>query len=234
MQFLGVNKVRTTPYHPQSNGAIERWHRGFKAALMARLDNNKSWIDEMHTVMLGLRTAPRSDTGVSAAELTFGRTLRLPGEFFEGNDAQISNADNYVQHLQQVIRDLRPRPLSHKNSRTVFVHPDLKGCQKVFVRNDFVRKSLQPPYDGPYRVIKRLDKGFVVQFPNRQSLISIDRLKPAYVLNSESTGTDPGWSCSAANASKNAANSSIVKEPTLQRASRYGQVIKKPVRFNVG
>ncbi|KOB65559.1 Uncharacterized protein OBRU01_22558 [Operophtera brumata] len=52
--------------------------------------------------MLGLRAAPRSDTGVSAAELTFGRTLRLPGEYFDSSKRCI-NDEEYVTRLKETI-----------------------------------------------------------------------------------------------------------------------------------
>lgn len=34
----GAKRIRITAYHPQSNGLVERWHRSFKAALMAHPD----------------------------------------------------------------------------------------------------------------------------------------------------------------------------------------------------
>ncbi|CAH2210398.1 jg24624 [Pararge aegeria aegeria] len=73
--LLGVQRIRTTPYHPQSNGVIERWHRSLKVALTAKLTDNESWDDELlvPTVLLGLRTALRCETGLSAAELVYGQ-----------------------------------------------------------------------------------------------------------------------------------------------------------------
>ncbi|XP_060809920.1 uncharacterized protein LOC132904015 [Amyelois transitella] len=72
LRYLGVKKNRTTSYHPQANGIVERWHRSLKAALMARL-NNASWVDELPTVLFGLRAVGRSDNGVSAAEYTYAK-----------------------------------------------------------------------------------------------------------------------------------------------------------------
>ena len=54
----------------------------------------------------------------------------------------------------------------------------LSTATHVFVRRDAVRKPLQPPYDGPYLVLKRTDKHFTV---SRHDTVSVDRLKPAYL-----------------------------------------------------
>ncbi|GBP30473.1 Retrovirus-related Pol polyprotein from transposon 412 [Eumeta japonica] len=162
-KFLGIDKIRTTPYHPQSNGMVERWYRSLKSALRAPL-NHKSWIEELPIILLGLRAVPQSDTNVSAAELTFGKTLRLPGNFYDTERNVNYDSYEYVQKLRQSIDRLKPRPAA-RNYKHIFVYADLKTCNKVFVRNDTVRKQ--------------------------NSLI--DRLKPAYVLNETDVtdGTSP-------------------------------------------
>jgi hypothetical protein len=51
-----------------------------------------------------------------------------------------------------------------------------------FLRHDAVRRSLQHPYDGPYRVISRNEKTFTIQIKNSAKVVSVDRVKPAFLL----------------------------------------------------
>lgn len=214
-RLFGIQRIRTTPYHPQSNGIIERWHRCMKTALIARLSNS-SWIEELPTVLLGLRAAIRTDTDVSAAELTYGQNLRLPGDFFVTSQTEAMDS-NYVEKLRSSISNLRPvHAQSHNTNRPVFVHRDLQTCKQVFVRVDAVKKPLQPPYDGPYAVLRRDSKTFTLQLPGRVAVISIDRLKPAFTMCDVEAAA-------AAAAAKNPAN--------VNKTSRFGRVIKPPVRF---
>lgn len=86
--LLGAQLHRTTAYHPQANGIVERLHRQLKAALKARLVG-PAWMDELPLVLLGLRSAPKEDLGCAPSELVYGTTIRLPGEFFETSNSRL-------------------------------------------------------------------------------------------------------------------------------------------------
>ena len=73
MLLLGIKRNRTTAYHPQSNGIVERFHRQLKTSLKARL-NGPNWRDELPIIMLGIRTSVKEDLNCSAAELVYGTT----------------------------------------------------------------------------------------------------------------------------------------------------------------
>lgn len=185
-RLLGIEKTRTTPYHPQSNGLDERWHRTLKAAITANLTScNTNWLDALPTVLLGLRAAPRNDTGVSAAQMTYGTTMRLSGDFF--TDAPITSQSvdyTYVDQLRNTINEFKSTAQLRNNNKT-FVHKDLRTCENVYLRIDSGKKSLQAPYDGPYPVLHRDEKVYRIQLPGREVNVSIDRLKPAYSLNED-------------------------------------------------
>ena len=77
--LLGTKRIRTTAYHPAANGLVERFHRQLKASLKAH--NTVRWTEVLPLVLLGIRTAIKSDLGCSAAELVFGTTVMLPAQF---------------------------------------------------------------------------------------------------------------------------------------------------------
>jgi cleavage and polyadenylation specificity factor subunit 1 len=225
LKLLGIKRSRTTAYHPQCNGILERTHRTLKAALTARMMGNTSWLEELPTVLLGLRAAIKSDSDVSAAELVYGQGLRLPGDFYY--PSQVSNLDpeDYVEKLRETIARLKPIPHRHKDHRKIFVFKELDNCTHVFIRNDMVRKPLTPSYDGPYRVLNKTSKVFKVQLANRQAEVSIDRLKPAFLLNHDIQNSPDHNVLVSPNSPPNP-----VSIPGT-RATRSGRIINRPHRY---
>ena len=179
---LGIKLHQTNAYHPQSNGMVERLHRQLKASLMARLCNS-TWMDELPWVLLGLRSATKEDLGCSSAELVYGAPITLPGEFVV--PTYPSKSDQYqpldiLPHIRATVRSFRPtKPMLH-GTRPAQVPDALRLAEYVFVRRDGHRPPLTPPYDGPYRVLSRGEKDFVIDYGGRQKSISIDRLKLAH------------------------------------------------------
>ncbi|UYV72286.1 hypothetical protein LAZ67_9002458 [Cordylochernes scorpioides] len=113
--------------------------------------------------------------------MVYGKTIRLPGEFFDDSKHHL-HAEEFVQQLQKQIELLKPLNEKHRSKTKVFVHKDLKTCSHVFIRTDRVKKPLEPPYEGPFPVLDRTDKYFTLKVKGRNVTTSIDRLRPAYLL----------------------------------------------------
>lgn len=146
--LIGADHNKTTAYHPQSNGIVERW----------------------------------TDIEASPAELVYGTTLKVPGEFFL--DERPSNINSEaVNKFREAMRRLGPTNTTHHTTPKTFVSKDLQLAKHVFVRNDSIRPSLSNPYNGPFEVIKRKVKYLTILLRGRQTNINIDRLKPAFITS---------------------------------------------------
>lgn len=130
--------------------------------------------------MLSLHLVVKRDLRSSTADVVFGKPLVLPGQFFS-DSKQSQPTATFTEFLQARMSKIAFTP-TRNYSRDVFVPPSLKTCAFVFVRHNSVKKPLSPSYNGPYRVVSRKDKYFSVNMPNDSTNISIDRLKPGYVV----------------------------------------------------
>lgn len=181
LAFLGTTHNHTTAYHPQANGMVERFHRQLKDALKTQ-PHPYRWVDSLPLVMLALRTMIKEDSLSSPAELTFGQSLRFPGEFSEGA-AKVDeiNKHDFLDLLLRVTSKLFPtaprQPTHHKSH----IPQDLQQAEYVWIRHDASRRPLDRPYDGPYKVVSRHDKYFTVSKGQNMENISVDRLKPAKI-----------------------------------------------------
>ena len=148
----------------------------------ARLDS-PNWIDELSWVLLGIRTTPKEDLGTSSAELVYGTPITVPGEFVATSDDP--SVVEELSRLRQFVKNLVPEPtVFHRQNKSSFPK-NLKTAKFIFVRRDMHRKPLQKPYDGPFRVIQPGDKFFKLQVGDREENVSVDRLKPRFLDDSE-------------------------------------------------
>ena len=166
---LGIRHRQTTAYHPQANGMVERVHRRLKEALKARSAAGK-WLDHLPWVLFGLRTAPRDDNGISAAEMVYGSALTLPAQPRAPTPPGPPIPTPPV-HL--------PPPTSRTWSEVASAPPlPLQNATYVYVRRGSPAGPLDPPYAGPFEVIRRGPKSFDVAMGHRTETVSVDRLKP--------------------------------------------------------
>nr|CDS25374.1 gag pol polyprotein [Hymenolepis microstoma] len=126
--------------------------------------------EHLPIIPLAIRNTVKEDLGCCPAELVLGTTIRLPGEMFANSqDQTLIDPSSYSPHLKEHFRSILPTP-TH-----------LSTCPFVFVRVDTVKKPLQRPYDGPYKVLKRESRNFILDRSGAKDSVSTDRLKPAYL-----------------------------------------------------
>jgi transposase InsO family protein len=169
-QQLGVEHITTTAYHPQSNGMVERAHRQLKDALRARLAG-PAWPDHLPWVLLGLRSAPKENSGVSSAERLYGAPLALPAQFVAAKEPPMRQL---LQKLDSATPDRTVPPLPGPSP----IPPHLATAELVYVRRGDAAPPLSPQYVGPYLVLQRGDKVFKLRIGDGVQAISVDRLKP--------------------------------------------------------
>ena len=179
-KLLGFQRLRTSSYHPQTNGLVERFHRTLKTSLIASKSN---WYEALPTVMLGLRAAP-SITGISPFTALTGSHLLTPYPLL---DPQTPNnfSQQSIQRLAEQMQKFNFQEAAsgiHSSTRLQYIPNDLENSKYVWLRVDRIKRSMEAPYIGPFEVISRSPKTYKIKKPNGiQETVSIDRLKPANI-----------------------------------------------------
>ena len=76
---LGIQQLKSSAYHPESQGALERFHQTLKNMIRTFcLQYEKDWDDGVHLLLFAAREAVQESLGFSPFELVFGHTVRGP------------------------------------------------------------------------------------------------------------------------------------------------------------
>eukprot|EP00743_Colponemidia_sp_Colp-15_P001254 GILK01001377.1.p1 GENE.GILK01001377.1~~GILK01001377.1.p1 ORF type:complete len:667 (+),score=57.61 GILK01001377.1:47-2047(+) len=173
---LGIHKINTTAYHPQTDGTTERFNKTLIDMLsMFCSSNQKDWDSYLQPVLLAYRTALHPTIGDSPAFLLFGRDLQLPADVALGVrlDSQVDSSsidtDDYRSRLVHVLRNARELATMNiqKNQHKQQIEYDQRHSILEFKSGDLVwlytpvkSKGLSPKlmhhWHGPYRVDERV------------------------------------------------------------------------------
>ena len=170
-QLLQVKKSRTTPYHPQSDGLIERFNRTLTNMLASTVKENPfEWEKHLRKVCLAYNTSVHATTGHSPFFLMFGRQAQLPVDLvFKTNKAPNVSSSEYAVELQQTLERAYDKVRQATGAKQQLqkrlydqrVHGELYQVgDHVWLHTTVLArgntKKLHHPWTGPYRVVKRL------------------------------------------------------------------------------
>lgn len=99
------------------------------------------------------------------------------------------NSETAGKKLSLAMQQLRPTAVINHTEQVPYVPPSLAHTTHVFIRNDTVKPAMKQPYDGPFLVIDRKAKFFIVRRRGRDDKVSIDRLKPAFISDQDADTT---------------------------------------------
>ncbi|BHF65186.1 hypothetical protein SprV_0200819500 [Sparganum proliferum] len=157
-----------------ANSMVNCFRRQLKTALRATEDP-ANWSNNLLLVLLGVRSALKSDLDRSAAEMVLSTTLRLPGEMVIPTSRGADERPNNFVHR---LPSLSPAPPLTPPAES-YAKEGLVNCTHVFIRRDLVCKPLEPPYERPFRVLSSNVKTCRIPRGDKEDVISIDLVKAA-------------------------------------------------------
>jgi len=181
---LGTIHVHTSPYHPQSNGALERFHRTFKTSLKILADNNSHWVDVMPHVLLGWRNTPSTSTSATPSQALFGTSTRFMADLTDcnvtPNEQEILSARTHFENLN---KDNYCRIL---NNFQDFIPKTLFDSKFLWLKNPLAH-GLQPTYTGPYKIIEIFSHNVRILKNGVEEVVHLNNVKPAFIINDDDT-----------------------------------------------
>ncbi len=185
---LGIQKLVCSPYHPESNGALERTHGSIKEYLKIYLSPDQdNWDALLPSIVYTFNTQRHTATGFPPFELMFGRKPRLP----QYESAPQTSYDAYAAANRQVFDDLFTK--AHKalitnklktkaisDCRRRAREPNLKPNDKAYVST---KKALRTgakttaSFTGPYKVTKVVPPNVFLEINGQEKCYHASRVK---------------------------------------------------------
>jgi len=183
-----IQHFRTSAFHPQSNGSLERSHLVLLEYLKCFINKHENWDDLIEQANFSYNTSVHESTKYTPHELVFGRTARVPSQFSYDEDPE--TYDRYFTNLFDDIRELQAdakRNLEQAKLRSKEYY-DRKTNQQnfklgdhVFLLNESKSNKFADNYSGPYKIIEVLDHYNVrLQIRHATKIIHMNRLRRAH------------------------------------------------------
>ena len=168
---LGIAKQQTTPYHPQTNGQVERHNKTIDNMLKTLISKNQlDWHDYIKDIEFAYNTSVHSATGYSPFYLIFGRHPLLPAPLCYGDLPNLfmeQSVLDRVQALKEARKTIEKRYTKDKsklmnraNAGKAWRDIEFEIGQPVIlytkkVRSKGTKEKLTPLWSGPYAIEER-------------------------------------------------------------------------------
>ena len=198
-KYLGITKVRTSAYHPQTNGVIERTHGFINNALkMTVSESGQEWYNLLPYIVMIYNNTIHTALKETPAFVLFSRDLRLPTDIWSKAPIPGQYAIGISPHAYATVNALRLRKASKiyeeamKAAKTVShtyenqkrLSPSYKEFDLVVLRTPMSKKGISEklyrPYSGLYRIIRLTSPvNCEIQEVNgvKSQVVHVDRLK---------------------------------------------------------
>ena len=164
--IMGIHKTRTTAYHPQCDGQVERQNRTIQEILSSFVaEHPADWDLFVDMATYAYNTSRNETTGFSPYELVFGREPRLPLEVDLGVPLKNpSTQSEYSQNVRQSIQSaqlIAQKNIKVAKNRQALSYDRGKKVWQPFEPSQWVwlrrpkKWKFGKKWIGPYQIIVR-------------------------------------------------------------------------------
>ena len=119
-ELLGISHIKTSVYHPEANGLVERFNGTLKHMLKKFVANQiDNWDKYLPYVLFAYREVPCQSTGYSPFELLYGRSVRGPfsliKETWVRKESLPKDAISYVLEARRRLNEMQS--IVHENTK---------------------------------------------------------------------------------------------------------------------
>ncbi|CAC5385151.1 unnamed protein product [Mytilus coruscus] len=203
-KVLDIKKTRTTPYHPQSDGMVERFNKTLVTMLSAYVqEHQRDWDKYIPFVMMAYRASEHETTGQTPNRLMFGRKSTTPLDILYEMPPSIKGIPRHkwawelkerLEDAHSIVRQRMPGEMRRQKR-----YHDLKLSYESFRSGDQVyvyfpvRKTGKSPkltsfWRGPFTILEKSgDLTYKIDCGVRGTpqIIHVDRIKLKHKQNQD-------------------------------------------------
>ncbi|CAH8502093.1 unnamed protein product [Dicrocoelium dendriticum] len=193
LEKLGIKKLRTTPYHPQTNGLTERNNRTIKEWIAAK---GGDWEEALPLLLLAHRATKQASTKKSPFHLMYGRQPRLPVDLEIGMwptcrispEETRNNRKTANRNLQATQARMMAKFQTSKGGRNIEFQIGSKVKYRDHQRYPTCgpgERKLLAKWKGPYEVVDRRGPVYTIARQGESRRVNAGELRKWYELEEE-------------------------------------------------